>query len=128
MMVVVMAALALFFFWQRTGVAALLGMTLFAFTAVVVERLVHTEYVLTGDGRLVVRRGRWLKEKNIPLADITEVKEVGAMFGFVKYVLVSYGAGHHVALQPANAGAFIGEMAKRQVQYNSDNEIKQDEI
>lgn len=118
-----MAALALFFFWQRTGVTALLGMVLFALTAMVVERLVHTEYEFTEDGHLMVRRGRWTAVKSIPLTDITGVKEEGAMFGFVKYVLVSYGANHHVALQPANADAFIEEMAKRQAKYNHlDNE------
>ena len=108
-----MAALALFFFWQRTGVAALLGTALFALCALVVERLVHTEYVLSYDGQLVVRRGRWSAEKTIPLTDIVEVKKVTAMMGLLKYVLVVYGAGHHVALQPAHAETFIEEIEKR---------------
>ena len=75
----------------------------FALCAAEVERLIHSEFVVTDDGRLVVRRGRLSKEKVVPLTDITELKELKMLWGMGSYILVRYGVNRYITLQPANA-------------------------
>lgn len=59
-------------FWNKallTGTAALLLLV------ITVERIIHTVYVLTADGRLVIDRGRFARRRTLWLADIKRVEK-----------------------------------------------------
>ncbi len=111
--VILMAALGVFLFWQRNGLAALLGFAVFAVCAIEVDRLVHSEYVVTDDFRLVVRRGRLARARVIPMSDIVEVKELKMFFGMGSYVLVRYGASRYATFQPANPHSLVEDIEKK---------------
>ena len=95
--IVVVAACALFAFWHRSAPNVVLGVGLMAVVVLMVERIIHTSYVFTDDGMLVVCKGRFSRTLTI-----------------LKYVLVRYGAGREISLQPVNDEAFISEVRRRQ--------------
>lgn len=109
-MSVVPAALAMSFFWQRDATGAFAGFCLAMLTVVVIDRVLHTEYVFSGD-TLTVSRGRFARKTVVRLGEITRVRMMHQLF--VRYVLIEYGAGHSLSAQPDNAEAFIEEINKR---------------
>lgn len=122
--VILMAGLGFFLFWQRNGWAALLGMAVFAVCAVEVDRLVHSEYVVTDDGHLMVRHGRLARGKVIPITDIVEVKEEKMRWGMGHYVLVRYGANRYVTMQPSNTHS-LADTLKHRMETLADNDLEQ---
>ena len=112
--IIVVAVAALCAFWQRSAANAVVGLALMIAVVLMVERIVHTTYTLTADGRLRVSKGRFSRRVEIRLADIVSVETVHGRLLPVRYLLVRYGAGHELAVQPANEEAFIEEIRKRQ--------------
>lgn len=110
-MPVVTALLALSFFWKKdiSGLAA--GICLVALTVVLIERLLHTEYVFAGD-RLTVSQGRFSRKVDIRVREITRLTVVKRLF--VTYVLIEYGAGKSLSVEPDNIDEFVNEVNKRQ--------------
>lgn len=87
--------------WQKLPVpAALLALLLI----VLIERLIHTTYTLTRDGRLLVSRGRFSRKAAIRISEITSIKRGNSMnfgkFHFTEYILIEYGEGKYIALVP----------------------------
>lgn len=112
--IIVVAVAALCAFWHKSAVNAVVGLALMIVVVLMVERIVHTAYTLTADGRLRVSKGRFSLRVEIRLADIVSVETVHGRLLPVRYVLVRYGAGHELAVQPASEEAFIEEIRKRQ--------------
>ena len=112
--IIVVAVAALCAFWHKSAANAVVGFALMIVVVLMVERIVHTAYTLTADGRLRVSKGRFSRRVEIRLADIVSVETVHGRLLPVRYVLVRYGAGHELAVQPANEEAFIEEIRKRQ--------------
>lgn len=112
--IVVVAACALFAFWHRSAPNVVLGVGLMAVMVLMVERIIHTSYVFTDDGMLVVCKGRFSRTLTIRVGDIVSARIVRAGLLPVKYVLVRYGAGREISLQPVNDEAFISEVRRRQ--------------
>jgi len=110
---VVVACASLSFLWHRSPQGAAAGLCLMAVTVVFVERLLHTEYVFRG-GSLLVVRGRFSRRVVIPVGDIVRAERVRTPLGLSRYILIEYGAGHRVAVQPDNEAAFLNEIKKRQ--------------
>ena len=52
--IVVVAAAALCMFWHRSAAGAVAGLALMMAVVLMVERIVHTAYVFTADGMLVI--------------------------------------------------------------------------
>lgn len=67
--------LAVYFFWVKLPLAALLFMLLLV---VLVERLIHTSYVFTDDGFLWIDKGRFSSKVKLALSDIDRVEIVHA--------------------------------------------------
>ncbi len=67
--------LAVYFFWIKQPLPALCAMVFLVF---VVERLIHTSYVFTDDGHLLVCRGRFAKVRRLRLDDISRAEVVRA--------------------------------------------------
>jgi hypothetical protein len=106
--------LALYFFWHReSAVGLLVAVGLSVMLVMVTERLLHTEYVFC-DQRLIVGRGRFARKLSIAVDEITEARHMKVAFGTVNYILICYGAGHQVAVQPAQPQAFLSELRQRQ--------------
>lgn len=112
--IIVVAVAALCAFWQRSAANAVVGLALMVVVVLMVERIVHTAYTLTADGRLRVSKGRFSRRVEIRLTDIVSVETVHGRLLPVRYLLVRYGSGHELAVQPANEEAFIEEIRKRQ--------------
>ncbi|MDO4163680.1 MAG: PH domain-containing protein [Bacteroides sp.] len=103
------SALAVYGLWERQMVLAIVFVLLLVFC---IERLIHTTYTVTADGKLLLYYGRFARGKEILLTDITSVRRASSMrigrFAVIHYVLVSYGAQDKcVALLPVNEDAFV---------------------
>lgn len=107
---VVPAGLAMSFFWQRDATGAFAGFCLAMLSIVIIDRILHTEYVFSG-GMLTVSRGRFARKTVVKIDEITRVRLMQRLFA--RYVLIEYGAGHSLSAQPDNAEAFIEEIRKR---------------
>lgn len=114
--VVVVAVGALLVFWHRSAVNAVVGVALMIVIILMVERIIHTAYVFTDEGLLVVNNGRFSRSLSIRVSDILSAEVVRAGVLPVRYVLIKYGAGHEVSVQPDNEEAFIREIKRRQIQ------------
>lgn len=111
--VLLLAAVALFFFWKCTPSAALVAVLVLVVDVWVMERLIHTTYVFTDDNHLLVSRGKFSKPVTIPLSDVTVTELRHTCFGLVSYVLIQYGAHYMVSVMTDNDEAFVREMYKR---------------
>lgn len=103
------SALAVYGLWERQLVLAVVFVLLLVLC---IERLIHTTYTVTADGKLLLYYGRFARGKEIRLADITSVRRASGMrigrFAMMHYVLVGYGApDKYVALLPVNEEAFV---------------------
>ena len=82
-----------------------------------IEKIIHTTYTLTADGRLVVYEGRFSRRRERSLAEVVSVERRSSMQvagrALVRYVLVVYKDGKHDALQPVNEEEFIRALEKR---------------
>lgn len=112
--VFIVAAAALFFFWNRSIANAVVGFLLLMAVLMMVERIIHTMYVFTADGMLVIDRGRFSHSIAIPVSDIIKVGIVRPALLPVRFVTIEYGAGRVVTVQPVNEEAFVDEIKRRQ--------------
>ncbi len=100
--------------WNRQNVAlVILGVVFVFLTIVALERAVHTSYVLTEDGKLIINRGRFTKTKTILLTDIQDVREMPLAFGLGSFVLIEMKNGRMESVQPDNKEAFIKAIQKQ---------------
>lgn len=106
---IMIAALAVFGLWEKHIFVAVIAML---WLVISIERLIHTTYTITPDGKLVLFFGRFSRGKEILLKDITSVERASSMqigrFAVMRYVLVKYGArGKCEALLPVKEEEFI---------------------
>lgn len=108
----ILALLTFYFFWQGKSWNILCGIALLLLTAISIERLIHTTYSFTEDGRLVIDCGKVSQRHTIAIKDIERITPQHALFGIVRYLLIEYGAGKLRAIQPDNEVAFLEEFKK----------------
>ena len=110
----VFAYLLIHAFWVHSALLALLCMVVLV---LVVERVVHTQYTVTADGKLQVDRGRFSKLKEIAPADILRVEQAKApLLGrlLVSHcVLVHCKDGKTLTLVPVKEEEFVRVLRKR---------------
>lgn len=108
--------------WNKNWIVGLIFMWLLVWC---IELLIHTQYTLTANGYLVVKRGRFNRIKRIPLGDILLVERVKAtLLGRLAvnhYVLVHYKGGRVLSLQPANEKEFVRILEKRRKELDKTN-------
>lgn len=95
--------------WVKHALMAIIFMLLLV---VVIERLIHTTYTLTVDGKLILSYGRFSRAKEISLSDIVSIERTSSMqigrFALLRYLLLKYGEkGKFVALFPVKEDLFI---------------------
>ncbi len=110
----VVAGLIVWAWWYRHIIVVLL---LAVLMVVCMERLLHTEYVVSADGRLHLSYGRFAKGRDIAADDIVTVERTWQMriggYGVMRCVLVHCRNGMTVALMPANEDEFVRVLQKR---------------
>ena len=116
--VVLTAAAAFSFLWHRTAPNVIIGFMLVFAAMLMIERMIHTEYTFTPEGMLVIRRGRFSRTLSVPVNEILRAEVVRHRLLPVRYVLIEYGAGHEVSVQPVGEDAFLRELRKRQEQFD----------
>lgn len=106
--------LAVFFFWIKQPIPALVFMILMI---LIVERLIHTSYVLTDDGLLWINKGRFTRKKSVRIADIDKVElyQLRSFFLVRKRdaVLLTMKDRSTVLVTPFPAGEFCHVLLKR---------------
>ena len=78
-LLILLTAVMVFAFWCMK---AMIGLVVALGLIIIIERIIHSTYTLTADGKLVVYYGRFYKGKTIPLIDITDV-ELKRSSGFI---------------------------------------------
>ncbi|WP_302332126.1 PH domain-containing protein [Prevotella sp.] len=112
--IIVVAVAAMYSLWHRSVVNAIVGFLLMGVVVLMIERIIHTVYVLTSDGRLIISRGRFSREMSVPVNEIIRMSVIRPKLLGVRYILIEYGAGHETTVQPVNEEAFMREVRDRQ--------------
>lgn len=103
--------------WMLWEKQALPAAVLMFCLVVIIERLIHTTYTVTADGRLKLYYGRFSRGREIALKEITSVERASSMqvgrLAVMRYVLVRYGAGRCAALLPVKEEEFIRLVEER---------------
>lgn len=118
---VLFTALMVVAFWFKESIV---GLIMALALIINIERIIHSTYTLTADGKLIVYNGRFRKAKTIPLTDITDVelKHSAVLGGLVipKYVLLHYDNEKLLSLIPVKPEEFINALVKR-LEHRIDN-------
>lgn len=88
-----------------------MALVLLVVIVLMMERLLHTEYIFD-DGRLMVSRGRFRKGVEIALSEISDARMIRHRILPVRYILIEYGQ-HQIGVQPVNETGFLQEIEKR---------------
>lgn len=114
--------LMIFGFWTKEMWTAVIFMLLLV---VCIEKLIHTTYTLTSDGKLVLYRGRFLRSKEIALKEIVAVEQASSMkigrWALLHYVLVRYGNNRCEVFTPVDEETFVRALYKRMQQEERTN-------
>ena len=111
---ILIGILTVYMLWNKLPLPAALFML---WLVVIIEKLIHTTYTVTPDGKLVLFFGRFSRGKEILLKDITSVERASSMqvgrFALMRYVLVKYGGGKCAVLLPVKEEEFIRLLEER---------------
>ena len=80
MLLAALLSVAIYFIWQtaampRQGVGIFLTFDLLIMV-IVVERMIHTHYIVTADRRLIIHKGRFARDHSIPLDHIDRIDRI----------------------------------------------------
>ena len=115
----VFALLAGYFFWIK---AAIVGILLAIVIVGMMERILNTTYSIRRvkpidrDEEmdfLIIDEGRFSHRKQVALADVVACERMRMLLGLEHCVVIDYGNGKVVSVQPDNEEAFVREMEKR---------------
>ena len=102
------ATMAFWSFWEKL---ILVTVAFVLLLIIYIERLIHTTYTLTTDGKLVVSYGRFMRGKEMDLTEIAKVEPFRQRF--THGVLIHLKKGAYLSLQPIKETDFITEIEKR---------------
>ena len=103
---ILIGILAVYMLWYKSPFLAAIFML---WLVVIIEKLIHTTYTVTPDGKLVLSFGRFSRSKEILMKDITSVERASSM----QVGLVKYGEGKCVVLLPVKEEEFIRLLEER---------------
>jgi len=105
---------AIYFLIDGSLVSVLIGSFLTIVILLAVERMLCTQYTLTDDNLLIVKRGHFARKIVIPLNEILIAEKMKGGLLFVSFVLIEHGADHFVSVQTDDDDAFVRELKERQ--------------
>ena len=88
------------------------GMLLVCIIVLILERLLHTEYIFEGK-TLRICRGRFQKQQIVEVEDIVVARIVHQRFIPIRYILIEDARGKMYGVQPVNEEGFLKEIKKR---------------
>lgn len=112
------SVLLFFFFWEHQVICTILFATMVIFE---IEMLIHTQYVITGDGWLKVETGRFVPNASIEITHILRVRKVRSLafwepalsFERLEITFRKHGKVHVVCISPKNPEDFLRCLMKR---------------
>lgn len=112
------SVLLFFFFWEHYLLCTILCATVVVFE---IEMLVHTQYVITGDGWLKVETGRFIPNASLEIDQILRIRKVRSMtfwqpalsFERLEVVFKKQGKVRSISLSPKNQEDFIRCLLKK---------------
>lgn len=107
--IVLFAVLVSYCFWNKMP---LVGLAVAVVWILMIERVMHTTYTLAGS-RLIIDRGRFSPVRTLDVRTVVACRTMRNFFGLTRYLLLVYGAGRTVSVQPQNERDFINELHKR---------------
>jgi uncharacterized membrane protein YdbT with pleckstrin-like domain len=117
--IALLTLLAVWALWEKQP---LWGALLLVWLVAVIEQVIHTTYTLTTDGRLVISRGRFSKEKQLPLSRLRRVEKIRPLrlgsHALLTYLLLVYTdeSGTHeksLSVQPVKEDEFLELLEKK---------------
>lgn len=94
--------------WCKYIILAVIVMLLLI---VLIEQIIHTTYTITTDGKLIIDRGRFTRQRVIPINEIVSVRKVHSMkfgsFSVTEYVLIEYGTEKYASVLPVKEDEFL---------------------
>ena len=99
---IILLGIASFLLMWRMSIAALPVMMMLVIS---IERVIHTEYVFTEKGTLIISRGRFARTVTIDLAKVNGIRQVRNVWG--RWLVIECADGSRTAVQPRNEGEFI---------------------
>ena len=112
--IILVAVAALCFLMLRTRQGAILGFFLICLDVAAIERVIHTSYTFTDNGQLLISRGRFARQRVIPVNEIIKAEERQSPLRTTRYILIEYGNHRLTSAQPDNPTDFLSEIIKRQ--------------
>lgn len=113
-LLVILAVNAFAALWGKHIILAVLMMLLLI---VVIEQVIHTSYTITSEGELILSYGRFIRQKTIPIREITALRKVHSMkfgsFSVTNYVLIEYGKGKFASALPVKEQEFVDLLEKK---------------
>ncbi len=113
--------LAFYFFWNYSFWNVILGLALLILAIVMMDRILHTEYIITSKDELIIKRGRLSKPQNIKIEEIISLKKLNVRIPKMSYILIEYGYKGQVTVEPQNEDKFIEEITLRQSLIDKEN-------
>lgn len=107
------AIAALLSFWSHSVWGAVAGLFFSLFCVGGIEHAIHSQYTLTGDGRLIIYRGRFLRHREIPIKSIKAIRQMRGSLLTARFVLIEYGTQKMALLQPDSEQAFLKDLRSR---------------
>ncbi|MGI6232467.1 MAG: PH domain-containing protein [Prevotella sp.] len=101
---------AFYLFWMR---AVLLGLVVCIIFIMIMERVLHSEYIID-NGSLLIRRGRFAKDTLVALTDIQHCRLMRTNFGLSRFLVLETRQGRLLMVEPENEQAFIDYIRKQQ--------------
>lgn len=118
--ILILGLLCLYMLWIKQAILATLVSILLL---IIIERVINTSYTITQDQLLIIKRGRFSKEKTIKLDDINDLEiRRSARFGSVSvinYVLITYNKSKYIGITPTNPNKFVELIIRYKEQYKS---------
>ncbi len=115
LLVALTAIVAFLSLWYKNPFVAIIALVLLG---IIVERIIHTVYILTEDGFLVIYKGRFAKEQRIAIKEISSVEGCRSFnigrYHMLEYLLIHYGNNNEtVSLMPLLPDEFLKYLEKK---------------
>ena len=110
---VLLAGMAFYSLWTKH---ILVAAAMMVFLIVLIEKIIHTTYTVTGDGLLLIYNGRFTRSVTIKITDIDEIETRNSMkfgnFHITEYGLVRYNGNKYISLMPVKEREFLELFSK----------------
>ncbi len=114
----IITGLCIYMIWIKQSILATL---LSIMLIIIIEKIIHTEYTLTTDNELIIKKGRFSKKRIVNLDEIIDIEiktstKVGSKYLY-KYILLTTKDNNYIGLTPANVESFYKTILRKKESY-----------